>query len=215
MKLKSIFPVIFYLFTCAIITVNCIDDAVDDTQQLVALRKVTVTFDSMTIEFGLPPFDTSKTFAEHLAEDSATFANPANYSITSRLNMTADNTKEGAQDAKFDGMAIDIIMDTITSSPVSTIADPFTVSKNTTKAIEAHGTINLATHRLTGLYIFRQTVDGNVLATTISPFLNYTIGSQSGTIDLPDIKKDIPTRASPQTKAFLRGLLDSGIFNSF
>lgn len=215
MKLLKISLTIFSFFTFAVILLHCTDDPITgDAQKLAALKKVTITFDSLVCEFGLPQGALSgKTFDELYAEDSATYANPANYSITLLLNMTADNTKDGADDAKFDGMTIDIVMDTITSFPVRTTADAFEVKKDTTLPVQAHGTINLETHRLTGLYIFRQTVDGNDLATTLSPSFNYKIGTEEGTINLPDIQQDIPTRASNETKAFLSGLLDSGIFN--
>lgn len=216
MKPYTLFFVLLLYVLPTTTIMHCTEDTpLDDAQKIAALRKVTVTFDSTTYQFGLPQGALNgKTFDQLLDEDSATFANPANYKITILVNMTADNTKDGAQDAKFDGMTIDIIMDTMTSSPIHTVANAFEVKKNTTHPTEASGTINLATHRMPGLYIFRQTVDGDYLATTLSPSFNYTIGSQSGTIDLPDVQQNIPTRASSETKAFLKGLLDSGIFGS-
>jgi hypothetical protein len=190
-----------------------VEDAVSDTQKTAALRKVTVTSDSGQCAIGLPEGALSgRSFEELAAENPAAFTNPANYSVAFILNMTADNTKDDAEDAKFDGMTVDMIMDTISASPVRTEADAFEVKKNTTHAFQAMGEINLQTHRRVGLYIFRQTVDGNDLATTLSPVLYYKIGSQAGTIDLPDIQQNIPTRASDEMKAFLAGLLDSGIF---
>jgi hypothetical protein len=194
---------------------NPATSALTDAQQLAALRNVTVTCDSMTYAFGLPQGALGgKSFSQLLAEDSATYANPANYSITVILNMTADNTHSGAADAAFDGMKINVVMDTIVSTPIQTVADPFTVSKGTKKSVPAHGTINLATHRKAGLYIFRQTVAGADLATTLSPLLDYKIGSLAGSIPLPDIKQNIPTRASAETKAFLSGLLSSGVLGA-
>jgi hypothetical protein len=190
-----------------------VEEAVSDTQKTAALRKVTITSDSGQTEIQLPEGALSgRSFAELAADDPAAFTNPANYAITFILNMTADNRQEGAEDAKFDGMTVDMVMDTIVSTPVRTEAGAFEVKKNTTHAFQATGTINLQTHRRVGLYIFRQTVDGNDLATTLSPVLNYKIGSQAGTIDLPDIQQNIPTRASAEMKAFLSGLLDSGVF---
>jgi hypothetical protein len=191
-----------------------VEEAISDTEKTAALRKVTVTSDSGQAEIELPEGALSgRSFAELAADDPATFTNPANYAITFILNMTADNSKDGAEDAKFDGMTVDMVMDTITSSPVKTEADAFEVKKNTTHSFQATGAINLQTHRKVGLYIFRQTVDGSDLATTLSPILYYKIGSQEGSIDLPDLQKDIPTRASEETKAFLSGLLESGIFD--
>jgi hypothetical protein len=100
--------------------------ALTDAQQLAALRKVTVTCDSMTYEFGLPQGALGgKSFSQLLAEDSATYANPANYSITILLNMTADNTKTDAEDATFDGMTIDVVLDTIASTPTRRLRTRF------------------------------------------------------------------------------------------
>jgi hypothetical protein len=203
------------IITLAIILYCTTPTAVNDVQQLAALRKVTVTCDSMTYEFGLPQGALGgKSFTQLLAEDSAKYANPANYTITVLLNMTADNTKTDSDDAKFDGMRIKVIMDTLASTPIQTIADPFTVSEKSKKNVPARGSINLATHRKAGLYIFRRTVDGSDLITTLSPELDYKIGSMAGSIPLIDIKMNVPTRASVETKAFLAGLIDSGVFGN-
>ena len=75
------------------------------------------------------------------------------------------------------------------------------------------GAIDLETHRLAGLYIFRQMVDGNPLDTIIRTELRYKIGVEEGTISLHVLHQDIPTRASDEMKAFLGGLLESGIFD--
>jgi hypothetical protein len=214
MKLLSKSIILSFFVAIMMMCFYCgVEDAVSDTQKTAALRKVTVTSDSGQCEIGLPEGALSgRSFADLAAEDPATFTNPANYSITFGLNMTAHNTQSGAEDAKFDGMTVDIVMDTITSSPVRTAADAFEVKKNTVHSFQATGDINLQTHRRVGLYIFRQTVDGNDLATILSPVLYYKIGSQDGTIDLPDLQQNIPTRASDETKAFLSGLLNSGVF---
>ncbi len=187
-------------------------NVVEDSEKTLALKNVTIEYDSMSYGIGLPegalsgiPFDSL------LALDSAKYADPANYSIDFTANTTADNTSEDAEDAKFDGMILDIIMDTITSGPIRTTADGFDIAKNTTKPVTATGSINLETHKRTGLYIFRQTVDGNDLATTFDPTLKYKIGIQEGDIPLPSIQQDIPTRASPETIAFLEAVLASGI----
>lgn len=187
-------------------------DVIDDTQSLVALRKVTVAYDSLTMEFEFPQgaLTSGKTFAELLLANSVIYSNPENYSVIFNFNMTADNTSDGAKDAKFDGMDMDAIFNNIKSSPVKTASDPFSVSANTKKTIITHGEINLKTHRSVGLYIFTQVVAGDKIKTTLSPSLNYKIGSNEGNIDLPDINTEIPTRFSDETKAFLKGLLESG-----
>jgi len=195
---------------------NCKKDkTLSDAEKLAALRNVNFAYNNMGFSIHLPDSALNgKTFDQLMAQDSATYANPANYSITFSVNMIADNTKDNAEDAKFDGMTINMIMDTIKSHPVSTEASAFEILKNTTQPVSATGGINLKTHRLTGLYIFKQIVAGADLATTLSTILNYNVGSLSGVIDLPDIHQQIPTTATPAMKSFLSGLLNSGVFNN-
>jgi hypothetical protein len=206
----------FYLPVLLImmLVIRCADEnPVTDAQKIAALRKVKIVYDSMTYEIGLPPGALSgQTLLELIQSDSSTYTNPENYSIRISLNVTADNTDPAAEDAKFDGMETDIVMDTIESNPIQMTTEGFEVKKNEVYPVTTETTINLKTHRATGLYIFRQTVDGNDLATTIYPYLNYDIGLQQGTLNLPSIHKDIPTRASDETKEFLRQVLESGIF---
>jgi hypothetical protein len=205
---------LFFLGAFIMILSSCNEakETTDDAVKVAALKNVTIEYDKIMYTFDFPEGALSgKSFAELYREDSATFANPANYGISIQTAMLADNTKENARDAKFDGMMLDIIMDTISGSPIRNEFNGFMVEKQEILPISSSTTINLATHRLTGLYIFRQTVDGNDLATTFSPVLSYQIGMLEGDIDVPDFRKDIPTRASEETKAFLRGLLESGI----
>jgi hypothetical protein len=194
---------------------QCADDnPVTDAQQLAALRNIKITYDSMTYEIGLPPGALSgQSLFELMQNDSSTYANPENYSIHISLNVTADNTDPQAEDAKFDGMELDIAMDTIESNPILMATEGFLVKKNETIPVETETTINLKTHREPGIYIFRQTVDGNDLATTMYPKLYYEIGLQQGSLNLPSVYQEIPTRASDETKEFLRQLLESGVFD--
>jgi hypothetical protein len=204
------------IITITIIAFNSCDttEILTDAQKIAALRNVTIIYDNMSYEIGLPPGALSgKSLADLIFEDSSTYKNPENYSITIAANLIADNTAENAEDAKFDGLEVDIVMDTIKSNPIAMYADGFEVKKNTTYPVDMETTINLKTHRKTGLYIFRQTVDGEDLATTIYPLLLYSIGTQNGTINLPSIYEEIPTRASEETKEFLRQVLDAGIFD--
>jgi hypothetical protein len=202
------------LSALALLAGSCTEDnPLSDAQKTAALRKVSVSADSVSYALALPEGATSgKSFEELAAEDSATYRNPANYGITFSQNLTADNTAEGAEDAKFDGVSITMVFDTISSAPLETTAEGFEVPANATKKVTAQGSINLADHRPAGLYVFRRIVDGDPLATTMAPSLRYDIGSREGSIDLPPISQDIPTRASPETKAFLAGLLSSGMF---
>lgn len=191
------------------------DSIIEDVDKLTALKNVEFTYDSMSYAIGLPDsaLESGKTFDELVAEDSAKYTNPENYSVTFVANMLADNTKEDARDAKFDGMDVNIILDTNDQSPIETKADEFEVKKNETKPVTAKDSINLKTHRVPGLYFFQQVVDGEDLATTLFPVLKYSIGSENGTIEVPQIQEDVPTRASDDMKVFLQGLLDSGVFD--
>jgi hypothetical protein len=216
MKTLLKYSLFFSLITTCLLFSDCKKDTtLSDAEKVAALKNVTLTFAGMSYDIGLPAGSLSGLSFDSLrAQDSATYCNPANYSIAFSVNMNADNTKANAEDARFEGMTIDIIMDTINASPIETVAGAFDIAKNTSAAVTADGTINLATHRLVGLYIFRQIVDGNDLATTLSPILNYKIGVLQGNINVPDIHQDIPTSASPEMKAFLTGLLDSGVFDA-
>lgn len=188
------------------------DNAITDAQKLAALEKVTVSMDGMDYDILLPEGALSgESFEELMKKDSSKFADPANYTINITVNSIADNTDDDARDAKFDGMYIDLVMDTIASTPIRTEAEGFEIEANTTQEVPAYGSINLETHKQAGLYIFQQTVDGNDLTTKFSPVLLYELGTLEGDIPLPSVTIDIPTRASEEMKAFLRDLLESGI----
>ncbi|HNW98656.1 MAG TPA: hypothetical protein PKK00_09645 [Bacteroidales bacterium] len=204
-----------FLIVCSCLFFSsCAKDTLSDAEKLAALKNVSYTFNNIGFNITLPANALNgKTFEELMTEDSATYANPANYGIDFIINMTADNTKENAEDAKFDGMTVNMVMDTIESYPVSTVASGFEVLKNTTQQVNAQGGINLETHRLTGLYIFKQVAAGADLATTLSTILNYNVGSLSGVINMPSVQQQIPTSASDEMKNFLNGLINSGVFD--
>lgn len=189
------------------------DKSLSDAEQVAALKDVTVNYDNAGYDLGLPDGALSgKTFDQLKHEDSLKYTNPENYSITMTSNFNADNTKENSRDAKFDGMDLIQTMDTIKSNPIKSSVGPFDIPKSSTVPVSTSTKINLKTHRRAGLYIFQQIVDGRDLATTFSPSLNYNIGILTGSIPLPDIKQNIPTRASAETKEFLKGLILSEVF---
>jgi hypothetical protein len=190
------------------------DTTLSDAEKLAALKNVAFSFSGVSFEVGLPANALSgQTFQELMAVDSATYANPANYSVKFLVKMLADNTKENAEDSKFDGMVMNMIMDTIQASPIKTTAGAFELLKNTSQEVVAQGTINLATHKAAGLYIFQQIADGQDLATKITTLLNYKVGELQGAINLPEIQEQIPTSGSPEMKSFLTGMINSGVFN--
>jgi hypothetical protein len=192
---------------------SCQKDTLTDAEQLAALKDVAFTFQSMNANLSLPTGALGgQTFDQLMAADSSTFGNAENYSVSFLVKMLASNTKENAKDAKFDGMRIDMIMDTLESAPITTAASGFEILKNTTQEVIAQGNIKLSTHKPAVLYIFKQMADGQDLATTLSTYLNYNIGSLNGAIPLPSFQQQIPTSASAETKSFLTGLLNSGVF---
>ncbi|MFT6814773.1 MAG: hypothetical protein ACJAZ3_000666 [Sphingobacteriales bacterium] len=188
-------------------------DAISDAQKLSKLKEAIFTYDSTQITFTFPegalngePFDSL------IRKDSATYANPANYEVTIESYLNADNNSETSDDAKFDGMRMKIVLDTIASNPLELLADGFDLPKGASKQIKADGTMNLRTHKLPCLYIFQQTVDGFDIDATISPFVLYEIGTITGEIPIAESTVAIPTRADAATKNFLQGLLDSQVF---
>lgn len=212
---KNILIISAVIIVLVTILANCNkdDNTLSDLEQVAALKNVTLLYDSAGYELGLPDGALSgKSFEQLRLEDSAKYTNPENYTITLTSNFTADNTKENSKDARFEGMDLTQILDTIESSPIETTAGPFEVMKKSSLPVGTSTEINLKTHMAPGLYIFQQIVDGEDLATTSSASLNYKIGSLSGSIPLPDLHQNIPTRASEETKEFLRGLIESGVF---
>jgi hypothetical protein len=215
MKKNKCLNLIYISLILGFLILSCSkNNTISDVDQTAALRNVTITYDSVFFQLQLPAGALSgQSFAQLKKQDSATYTNPANYSIIILGNYTANNKKSNAQDAKFDGMTVNIVMDTINSSPIKAFSDSFVVKKNTSIPVLLNTTINLAKQRRAGIYILQQFVNGNDLVTTQTPYLNYKIGLLQGTIELPTFKENIPTRASNITKSFLSGLLDSGTFN--
>jgi hypothetical protein len=149
-----------------------------------------------------------------MATNPDIYKNPANYTVKLSAVMQADNTKKNASDAKFDGMDLNVIMDTIFSSPIRTTAAGFEIKKDSVMPVIAAGSINLKTHKRTGYYMFKQIVDGTDLATTMEPVLYYKIGILSDKITLPQLHQNIPTRTTVPdgVKSFLKDLLKSEMF---
>ncbi len=194
---------------------SCLGDSnpVEDTRKTAAIRKVDLSVDTGTVEPLLPDSAQSgRSFDDLYVQDSTTYTNPANYGVELAYHFLVDNTAEEAEDAKFDGLLVDIVFDTLSDSPVAAESGPFEVAKGEVKKVSLTTSMNLATHRLPCLYVFEQMVAGAKIRTTLSPDLNYKIGSVQGVIEIPDIVVNIPTRASDETKSFLNEMLQSGLF---
>ncbi len=193
-----------------------VSESVDDTQKLAALRKVTMRIDSLNVLFDFPEgFNNAgqKSFSELAADDPDTYKNLANYTIRFTQYFTADNTNEGAKDAKFDGMDTDMIFSDFSNTPVTNSLDGFEINKGDTKSVQGEALINLKSHKLVGRYIIERSVEGDDLETALESKLYYTIGGETGYISPPGVQKDIPTRLTTDQKAFLKGLLDSGLLD--
>jgi len=212
MKIKNTILISFSIILGLAVFLSCseTENPVTDAQKLAALKNVTVSVNGVEYNFDFPQDSIgAQTLSELLNIDSSKYANPANYQIDIAVITTIDNTAENARDAKFDGMYIDLVFDTISSNPVRTETGPFEVAAGSTKEVSATGSINLETHKLPGKYILQQTVDGAEITTTLSPILVYKIGTLEGELPLPSVTLNIPTRASDETKAFFKELLES------
>lgn len=211
--MKKITLTLAVLALIAVFNISCKKE-VTDAQKVEALKNVTLSYDSVALNVSLPQGALSgQTFAELRAQNEALYSNLANYTIGFATYMKANNTNSGAEDAEFQGMAINMIMNNLTSTPIQTSTGAVTILKNEIRPVITSGSINLLTHKLVGKYIFQQMVAGNDLATKIAPILNYQIGSLQGGLNLPVISQNIPTRASDNTKNFLSGLLESDLMN--
>lgn len=192
-----------------------VKNAIDDTQKTLALKNVNFSLDSLTTDITLP--DNSwegKTFRELYENNKAIYEDPSNYAIKLNSYFLADNTSDDAADAKFGGMVQNIVFNNIDETPFELETPSFEVEEDKKLTVNGQGTINLETHRLPGLYIFQQIVDGNPLDTKILNELFYQIGSSEGSFKLPEVQKNIPTRASEEMKKFLGDLLASGILDA-
>lgn len=209
--MKKITLSIAVLAMIAIFTISC-EKEVTDAQKVEALKNVTLSYDSIALNVGLPQGALSgQSFAQLRSQNEALYSNLANYTVGFSTHLKANNTKSGATDAEFQGMIVNLIMNNLTASPIQTSTGAVSIPKNEIKPVIASGSINLLTHKLVGKYIFQQMVAGNDLATTIAPILNYKIGSLEGGLNLPQVNQNIPTRASDDMKNFLGGLLESDL----
>lgn len=215
MKIHRIIMLAGLFSAAGLMSTTCLkENPITDAQKLAALRHVSLTYDGIGYELNLPEgAGSGQSFASLLLEDSSTYADPANYSINLAVEAVADNTDPGEEDAKFDGLRMDLVMDDLESEPIEVESEGFEVGAGQTQAIDMGTTINMETHRNSCLYIFQQVADGEDILVTIHPYFLYKIGSLEGEIPLPAVQKSIPTTASEDTKLFLGQLLESGIFN--
>ncbi|MDD2345442.1 MAG: hypothetical protein PHY85_04780 [Bacteroidales bacterium] len=212
-KISKKLTVVFFFISFGIVFNSCKEET-EDVLSLAALKNVSLSYDSLQLNVALPQGSLGgQTFEELRNENEALFSDLSNYKIGLTTFMKADNTKEDAKNATFQGMIMNTIMDTLNNSPFQIIGGAFDVAKDEIKPFIAEGNINLLTHKYVGKYIFKRMVDGDNLATTLAPILNYKIGDQVGGLSLPQINKDIPTRASDEMKDFLNGFISSDLMN--
>ncbi len=196
-----------------ILIVGCTDDTVTsvvgDADALAALKNVAFEVDALTLEIRLPDLSVNGPVSgavdwSDLPDD------PAAYGVGFSIRYTADNTRDNARDARFDGMRQQVIVHDLEDHPVHLAAESFTIPKHQVLQVSAGGAIDLESHRLPVLHIFRQMVDGEPVRVDILTDLLYTIGPVEGSIRLPRVEQEIPTRASDAVKEVLAGLLASG-----
>lgn len=205
---------LFFLFSALVLLFACEDNNVaNEVDKTVALKNVEFSYDSTSTAVNLPEGALSgKSFGELFSEDSSKYANLENYGISFSVSMNANNNSSKAEDAEFDGMDIDMIFNSINASPVKAVAEPFLIEKGTEESVLALSSINLLTHKEVGKYIFQQMVSGEDLYTDLTPILYYDFGIE-GSFPLVTFHQDIPTRATPEMKEFLQGLLNSGLLD--
>lgn len=192
-----------------------VKNTVDDTQKILALKDVKFSLDSMSTDISFPESSwEGKSFDEVYQNNKAAYEDLSNYTIRLNSYYLADNSSPDAADAKFGGMAQSIVFNNIDQNPLQLETSEFEINKDEILTVNSDGQINLETHRLAGLYIFQQIVDGNPLDTKILNELFYQIGSAEGSFELPEVQQDIPTRASAEMKKFLADLLASGILDA-
>ena len=215
---RSTSSLIAGLVSALTVSVSCGQDTVqgivDDIDAIAALKNVSFQYDRSTIEIILPDDALNgQSFSALTGHDPELYGDPSHYGIELKIHYNADNTRAQARDAKFDGINQLVVLSDLEETPIDLTTAAFELKQGQTLEVFTQGAIDLATHRLAGLYIFRQMVDGNPLDTRILTQLLYKIGAEEGTISLPPLRQDIPTRASDEMKAFLGGLLESGIFD--
>lgn len=212
---KNLKTVLFLTFGLLVINAcEEVENVVDDVQKTAALRNVSFAYDSLSTDLVLPEASLSgKSFKELLENNQELYSDPANYSVIITTHYTADNTKDNAADAKFSGMIQDVILNNIEEAPLRFNTPGFEIPEFEVMDISSDSEINLDSHKMTALYIFQQIVSGEDLDTRISSSVNYEFGIEKGAIAVPEVQKFIPTKASEETKAFLKGLLESGMFN--
>lgn len=212
MKKRSLALPILMLCFASLSFYSC--DTADDIRGVTALRNVNFTFDSLSMHIILPENTLpGQSFADMYEQYPEIYGNPANYGIELSSHYLADNTSSNARDAKFDGMIQDLVFSDYDTWPLRLLTPAFEVSKDEIRVVKTEGMLNLETHKLPGKYIFQQTVDGNPVSTSILSELMYKLGTEEGSIALPQLQRDIPTRASDQMKEFLSGLLQSGLLD--
>lgn len=193
---------------------NTASDEISDTQKLTALKNVSVGYDSAAIT---PSFPFSLTNPPSIADihgaDSAKYRDLSQYSFTLGLYLAADNKKSGAKDAAIQGLECKETFDTINSQPVTLTSGPKDLPAGERTPIPLAASFTLASHRIAGKYIITQMVAGDSLKIKTQPILLYKFGSLEGALnDLPSITNYVPTRLSNESKTFLKGLLDAGVF---
>ncbi len=212
-KIAKLVTLAFIVISFSVVLNSCKKET-EDIMSLAALKNVSLSYDSLRFNVGLPQGSLSgQSFQELRSQNEALFSNLSNYTVGITTFLKADNRKENAKNAAFQGLILNTIMDTLNNSPFQLVTGPFQVAKDEIKPVIAEGNINLLTHKYVGKYIFKQMVDGDFLATKLAPVLNYKIGDEQGGLNLPQINQNVPTRASDEMKNFLTGFLSSDLMN--
>ncbi len=218
--MKKLFPIT--VTTTTLLLLGCsakdsIDASLSDAQKIANLRKVALSFDSISPNLILP-FQLSELGKD---VDSASFRNLINskkeykkrskYGMEYIMHMTADNSN-GSDAAKFDGMQVRMNLEKENSEEITTTTGGFEVAGEKTEAVETKDTLNLAEHKAAVTYILKQVTGGKDLHTISDVALNYEIGPKKGNIDaLENVKADIPTAIPEEQQKKLFGAIAANL----
>jgi hypothetical protein len=207
---------------CGSVT-ETLDAGQADLARKAALRQLEPNQDSLSFEvdsIGVPDsahaFMSSGRQLSDLDTTSAIYRNlkdRSQYLIHIRSGVAMENP--GPDTAAFDGLTLNLGLNRLWQSPLigPLAAGVFPPGGYTHKDMTL--TMNLETHRLPGLYLLRQLVEGQDVLTGFRAVFQLEFATVRDSVELPELEKALPTRmpsnVSSETKDFLRMMLDAGL----
>lgn len=180
-----------------------------DLNEKANLRNVSLAFTAINISAQFPEgWETMEDSASLVIAER--FRDASQYGFNLTLTIKATNGEDGQ--AQFDGMDVNTIPDTMQAEPVALRAEPFTVAGNSTLDVHASQTINLATHRVTGMYLLQRMASSDNYQFQHYPTLYAKIGTLEQSWDTPPFASPpVPPVASPEARRFAQLVLSLGL----